>query len=98
MENDLRSNAIEMGHKYSRRVETRKKEALHWKKERYFADGNTQGKIELAEKKLEKYLNDLRDPKLIPSLEFEQKDKTQAALERADAQIRYYLDCLDTNT
>ena len=97
MENDLRSNAIEMGHRYSRRVETRKKEALHWKKERYFADGKTQGKIEVAEKKLEKYLNDLRGPDLIPSLEFEQKDNTQAALERADAQIRYYLDCLDTN-
>ena len=97
MEPDLRSYAIDMGHIYTRRVEKRKKEALHWKGKRFFADENTLRKIAAEEKRLECYLNALRKPDLIPSLEFEKHAEAKAALTRANAQIQYYLDCLDIN-
>lgn len=97
MERNLITNAIDMGHRYSRRVEKRKKEALHWKGKRFFADQMTQGKIAIEEKKLEGYLNTLRKPDLIPSLKFEKQTEAKTALEHANAKILYYLDCLNTN-
>lgn len=97
IEDDLRNDAIELGHIYSRRAEKRKKEALRWKEERFFADEETQERIAAEEKKLKSYLYALRDPNLIPSLKFEKQAETKAALERTAAEIRYYLECLNIN-
>lgn len=98
MEADLNDRTDELGHQYARRSEHRKKDALRRQESRFLADEQTEEELEKLEKAQAACLNTLQNPELSPSLAFENQKKAEAALERANGQILYDLECLKTGT
>lgn len=95
LEEDLGRYADGLSRQYSRRVEIRKKEALHRKSLRFFADAQTEDQIAVLQAKRDACLQLLQQPDMTPSLRFEDQDKVSSALQLANNEIRYLIRCLE---
>lgn len=98
LEGELEQYVDGLSRQYAQRVEKRKKEALYWKSQLFFADRNTEGKIAQFAERRDQCLQQLREPDTTPSLRFEDQQKVEDALKQANAQITHNIDCLNANS
>ncbi len=100
--NDLGTNlqiyANSLSKQYSDRIEKRKKEALRWEHQLFFADEHTEEHIATLEGRRDKCLEQMKNPQMTPSLRFQDQINMETELEHRDKEIRKLIGCLKAST
>lgn len=94
MNYELQTHAEELSRKYSAVLEERKRDSLTWKSGFYMAKPDTEADLNRLAFRKEELLQELRNPRMNPSLSFQDQLNMENALEQANQSIKFYLRCI----
>jgi len=94
MNYELQTHAGELSRKYAAVLEERKRESLGWKTGFYMAKPETEGDLNRLAFQKEELLQELRNPRMNPSLSFQDQLNMESALDQANQSVKFYLRCI----
>ena len=95
---NLKKYADSLGKQYSDKIEKRKKEALGWEQQMFFASEETNSKISKLAERRDECLEKMKNPQMTPSLRFQDQINMENELEHRDTEIRKLIGCLEAST
>ena len=95
---NLKKYADSLSSQYSERIEKRKREALAWEQQLFFASEDTDKKIAELSERRDECLEKMKNPQMTPSLRFQDQINMENELEHRDTEIRKLIGCLEAST